>query len=90
MKTFRTTVTLDADVYRRLEQAWRRSGKSRKQTLNELLRRALEPTPAAAARPAGIRRLHFGGLRAEYTEEMSASELMARADALGAAARERE
>lgn len=81
MKTYRTTVTLDSDVHRRLEQAWRRGGKSRKQTINELLRAGLDQTPAPAPQRVRLRKLDFGGLRPGFSDT-SVSELIAQADAL--------
>lgn len=37
----RTTITLDADVYRKLESETRRTGRSFKEVVNEHLRRSL-------------------------------------------------
>lgn len=86
MKTYRTTLTLDADVHRRLEQAWRRGGKSRKQTINELLRAGLDQAPAPAPRRVRLRKLDFGGLRPGFSDT-SVSELIAEADFCAGATR---
>jgi plasmid stability protein len=46
----RTTLTLDDDVARRVKAEAGRSGKSFKQTINELLRSALNPRRGPASR----------------------------------------
>ena len=46
----RTTLTLDEDVYRKLESETRRTGRSFKEVVNEHLRKSL-----AAAKPASKR-----------------------------------
>lgn len=59
----RTTVTLDDDVAAKLREATRRSGRSFKETVNELLRFALNTTRRSRAaerftvraRPMGLR-----------------------------------
>jgi hypothetical protein len=58
----RTTLTLDQDVAAKLKSEMRRSGKSFKETVNDLLRRGLareKPCPAAPylapARDLGLR-----------------------------------
>lgn len=58
----RTTITLDDDVAARIREEMRASGRSFKQAVNHLLRRALDVRPAAAprrfvveARPLGLR-----------------------------------
>jgi plasmid stability protein len=60
----RTTLTLDEDVAAKLESEARRSGRSFKQVVNDLLRSALNARPAAErrrpfavkARDLGLRR----------------------------------
>ncbi len=59
----RTTLTLDDDVYRKLETETRRSGRSFREVVNESLRRAFAGAQASSkagpfhvdARPMGLR-----------------------------------
>jgi hypothetical protein len=47
----RTTLTLDDDVYRKLESETRRTGRPFKEVVNEHLRRSLVAAKAAGRRP---------------------------------------
>ena len=51
MSCMRTTLTLDPDVVRLLEQEVHRARKPLKQVVNEALRRGLAPAGARRARP---------------------------------------
>lgn len=57
----RTTLTLDEDVYAKLEAEVRRSGKTYKQVVNDLLRQALlSGMRAKAPRGFKVRSRHLG------------------------------
>lgn len=60
----RTTVTLDADAERLLRNAMHRRRRSFRQTLNDAVRDALGPKPAAKARSRFVVRARSMGLRA--------------------------
>lgn len=81
MKTYRTTVTLDEDVHRRLEQEVRKGGASRKEVINALLRVALDGVRPARRRRFRVPRLDFGGLRPGFSDT-SISEMISHADDL--------
>jgi plasmid stability protein len=60
----RTTLTLDDDVAAKLAAEARRSGRSFKETVNELLRRALlVPPPRAREAPFRVKARDLGRLR---------------------------
>ncbi len=50
----RTTVTLDADVARLVDDAVHGTRRSRKQVINDALRKALGPSSPARAKPYGL------------------------------------
>lgn len=50
MRTMRTTLTLDPDVSRLIQDAVHRERRPRKQVVNDALRRALTPTPGRRER----------------------------------------
>lgn len=57
----RTTITLDDDVRAKLEAEMRKSGKSFKETVNEVLRHGLEPRKKSAkAKPFKIQARDMG------------------------------
>jgi hypothetical protein len=56
----RTTLTLDQDVAARVQREMRRSGMSFKETVNTLLRRALNTASKAPATPFKIRAYRMG------------------------------
>ena len=63
----RTTLTLDEDVAERLQAEVRRTGRSFKETVNELLRLALLRPPATAKRkPFKLTTFKSGGVRPEF------------------------
>ena len=51
MSTVRTTLTLDPDVVRLIEDAVHRERRPTKQVINDALRRALAPRPAVRTEP---------------------------------------
>jgi hypothetical protein len=60
----RTTVTLEEDVVAKLKAEMRRSGKSFKETLNEVLRRGLLPRKQSPSHaPFHVRARDLGELR---------------------------
>ncbi len=60
----RTTITLDEDVAAKVKAEMRRSGKSFKETINEVLRRGLLPRrQPGPRRPFRIRARDLGALR---------------------------
>jgi hypothetical protein len=59
----RTTVTLDADVERLLKTEASRRGGSFKKALNEAVRRAFRPGPAAGSAPPFVVKAKSMGLR---------------------------
>jgi len=60
----RTTVTLEEDVATKLKAEMRRSGRSFKETINEILRRGLLPRKAPAPhRPFRVQARDLGALR---------------------------
>ncbi|MEZ5544560.1 MAG: CopG family transcriptional regulator [Lysobacteraceae bacterium] len=68
----RTTLTLDDDVQALLKQAMRAQGRSFKQVLNDALRRALAPVPAAI--PAfKQQRFPMGEPRVDLTKALALS-----------------
>jgi hypothetical protein len=61
----RTTLSLEEDVAAKLKAEMRRSGKSLKQTVNELLRLGLNPRPARTrSKPFKVKARDLGRLRA--------------------------
>lgn len=56
----RTTLTLDEDVAARVRREMRRSGMSFKETINTLLRRALNTAPKAPLAPFKIKAHQMG------------------------------
>lgn len=59
----RTTLTLESDVARRVEQEMRRTGKGLKATVNEALRRGLSMSAQVQAVPRFTVRAHSFGFR---------------------------
>lgn len=58
----RTTLTLDADLAKKLRDLAHRRGQSFKQTLNEVVRRGLAAQPGRSAPPYTVTP-HHGGFR---------------------------
>ncbi len=59
----RTTLTLDSELVRRLEELARRRRQSFKQTLNQVVRRGLATPPRPAEAPRYAVEPHRGGFR---------------------------
>lgn len=87
----RTTVTLDSDVLRLLQDEMHRTRTSFKQSLNQVLRRALAPQPPKARKRFRLRAGPVGlqpgldetrlGQLADQLEDMALLERMRRAEA---------
>jgi hypothetical protein len=59
----RTTLTLDADLAKKLKELAHRRGQSFKQTLNEVVRRGLAAQERRPQRPRYVVTPHRGGFR---------------------------